>query len=427
MACKNKFLCIGFLLGVVIFPTLTLSASTIGATDQSVVRVVNLDQRSDGLYIQGSGSGVVVDDGFILTNAHVIRGSDKIHVQWKTVSGTVRDEEAIVVKQDGVKDLALIRVSGLSVSSLKISTRLPEKGEPVFAIGFPGVADIGRTVEDINEGLVEATVTQGIVSRLLTRDLPGRTNWPVVQHSAVISGGSSGGALVNVCGELVGLNAATALDETEKGDSVTASGFGFAIQSPAVFQFAKEGGASPRGISDACSVPSNAGTQIALTVPDREWRVSLSLLAFSLGVLVVSGIGAFVVVRRRASRAAHLKASAPLRPKKWDVRRLNSMNQPMSATVIEGVHTKKNPLIIGRDASCNFVMRDPVISRNHVQLFVADGEIWCEDLGSSNGTKLNEVIVKGYPMRILRGGVLTLGNISLSVESNSHGESDDVR
>ncbi|MBM4231205.1 MAG: trypsin-like peptidase domain-containing protein, partial [Gammaproteobacteria bacterium] len=122
---------------------LVMAASVIDQAEQSVVRVINIDQQGNRLTISGVGSGVVIDRaGFILTNEHVIARADKVYVQWKTSGGEVRDDEAELVAQDPQKDLALLRVRRIDAPIVSIATGVLAKGQTVFAIGFPGAADL---------------------------------------------------------------------------------------------------------------------------------------------------------------------------------------------------------------------------------------------------------------------------------------------
>ena len=163
---------------------------------------------------RGSGSGFVVSaDGYILTNNHVVDGADKVTVQLLDQ----RTFRATVVGTDPTTDVAVIKIDakGLVPAALGSSanTRI---GEWVLAVGNP-----------LGENLT-FTVTSGIVSakgrgRL---NLPGSTQRSIqdfIQTDAAINPGNSGGPLVNVRGEVIGINSAIA---SETGYNM---GYGFAI------------------------------------------------------------------------------------------------------------------------------------------------------------------------------------------------------
>ncbi|KAF0809312.1 serine protease [Alcanivorax sp. S71-1-4] len=140
-----------------------------------------------------AGSGVIVDakNGYVLTNAHVVRNADEVEVT--LVDG--RTMKAEVVGTDSGVDLAVLKVEAANLVEIKIadSTTL-RVGDFVIAIGNP--FGLGQTV------------TSGIVSAL------GRTGLRIdgyenfIQTDASINPGNSGGALVNLRGELVGINTA---------------------------------------------------------------------------------------------------------------------------------------------------------------------------------------------------------------------------
>jgi len=157
----------------------------------------------------GLGSGVIVDkDGYILTNNHVVKDADEIKVKLSDE----REFKGKVIGVDPKTDLAVIKIDSnhLPVIKLGDSDKL-QVGETVIAIGNPF-------------GLSH-TVTSGIVSAT------GRANVGIadyedfIQTDAAINPGNSGGALVNIRGELVGIN--TAIFSTTGGYQ----GIGFAIPS----------------------------------------------------------------------------------------------------------------------------------------------------------------------------------------------------
>jgi serine protease DegS len=153
------------------------------------------------------GSGVIVsNDGYILTNLHVISGADAIQVGLQDG----RTAAARVVGTDPDTDLALLKVdmSGLNPIQLGRSDDL-KVGDVVLAIGDP--YGVGQTV------------TQGIVSAMGRSQLGLSTFENFIQTDAAINPGNSGGALVNARGELVGIN--TALFSPSGGSN----GIGFAI------------------------------------------------------------------------------------------------------------------------------------------------------------------------------------------------------
>jgi len=160
---------------------------------------------------QGLGSGVIVSkNGYILTNCHVVSGADEIEV--KISDG--RSFEAILVGADSLTDVAVLKikdkVNNLPVAHLGDSDKL-RPGDWAVAIGNPFS--------------LTSSVTMGIVSAVgRTTPSSGQSGYQdFIQTDAAINPGNSGGALVNIQGELVGINT---MIYTQSGGNM---GIGFAI------------------------------------------------------------------------------------------------------------------------------------------------------------------------------------------------------
>lgn len=155
---------------------------------------------------RGFGSGVIISkDGYIVTNNHVVEDADEISV--KLHDG--RELKGRVIGKDPTTDLALVKIEGDDFPAIPIGDSEALKvGEWVLAVGNP-----------FNLG---STVTAGIVSAK-ARGLGANTVESFIQTDAAINRGNSGGALVNVKGELVGINAML------YSPTGTYSGYGFAI------------------------------------------------------------------------------------------------------------------------------------------------------------------------------------------------------
>ncbi len=152
---------------------------------------------------QAIGSGVIVDpDGYIMTNAHVVEGAQRIHVALPMPSVEFPDQIAPVGKQRVVEarlvglhketDLALLKIDQTGLPTLSLGNRRPvHQGELVFALGSP-------------EGL-ENSVTMGVVSSVARQADPSRP-MVYIQTDAPINPGNSGGPLVDTEGYVVGIN-----------------------------------------------------------------------------------------------------------------------------------------------------------------------------------------------------------------------------
>lgn len=142
---------------------------------------------------QSAGSGVIIDaeNGTVITNYHVIDGADEIHVGLDDK----RSFEATLIGGDPEVDIAVLKIKAKNLSELKMAdSDLLQQGDFVIAIGNPF-------------GL-ENTVTTGVVSALGRSGLGIEGYENFIQTDASINPGNSGGALVNLRGELVGINTA---------------------------------------------------------------------------------------------------------------------------------------------------------------------------------------------------------------------------
>ena len=155
---------------------------------------------------EGIGSGVIISaDGYIVTNNHVVEGADELQV---TLNDN-REFSAKIIGTDKTTDLALIKISGKDFPTLPIGkSENIRVGEWVLAVGNP-------------MGL-NSTVTAGIVSAK-ARSIGANSVESFIQTDAAINAGNSGGALVNVKGELIGINAMLV------SQTGSYSGYGFAI------------------------------------------------------------------------------------------------------------------------------------------------------------------------------------------------------
>ncbi|HET9423971.1 MAG TPA: trypsin-like peptidase domain-containing protein [Gemmatimonadaceae bacterium] len=161
---------------------------------------------------QGSGSGFLVSkDGYILTNNHVVANMDRVTV-------TLVDKRtfnAKVIGKDPTTDVAVIKIEGNDF--------------PFISLGDESTARVGQWVLAIGNPLdLDFTVTAGIISAKNRRvdNLPGRTDYSItdfIQTDAAINPGNSGGPLVNIRGEVIGINSAIA------SGTGFYSGYGFAI------------------------------------------------------------------------------------------------------------------------------------------------------------------------------------------------------
>ncbi len=175
------------------------SQAVIGVVERvgpAVVRLAGSRETSNGQESAGLGSGVVVTpDGYILTNAHVVADLKTLRVGLADGRRTT----ATRVGTDPITDLAVVRAAAVDLpyAELGDSARL-RVGQLVIAIGNP----LG----------FDATVSTGVLSALARawRSREGRLLEPILQHTAPLNPGNSGGPLVDSRGRVVGINTAVA-------------------------------------------------------------------------------------------------------------------------------------------------------------------------------------------------------------------------
>ena len=182
------------------------AVESIGAAVVGIYTVPEHDGARGNERRGGAASGVVVTpDGYLLTNEHVVQHGGKLEISFDDGHAA----SAHVVGRDAATDLAVVRADASSLKYARLSDRLrPRVGQLVVAVGNP-------------YGF-ESTVSTGVVSALgrSLRSRQGRLIEGVVQHTAALNPGNSGGPLVDASGAVLGINTAII---------AMAQGIGFAI------------------------------------------------------------------------------------------------------------------------------------------------------------------------------------------------------
>ncbi len=211
--------------------------------------------------VASAGSGVIVDaeQGYILTNHHVVEDADEIQIS--LVSGDILD--ATIIGSDAATDIAVLKVEADGLTDMPIGdSDAARVGDFVLAIGNP--FGLGHTV------------TSGIISALGRTGINRNGYEDFIQTDASINPGNSGGALVNMRGELIGINSAII---SRTGGNV---GIGFAVPTEiasSIMRQILDYGEVRRGllgvsiqtidaeVAKALDVPVDAGALIALVEP----------------------------------------------------------------------------------------------------------------------------------------------------------------
>jgi 2-alkenal reductase len=189
------------------------SALMVAAVKHVAPAVVTVLNRGGGLS-GGSGSGVIIRaDGYIITNQHVVEGADSFAVVFPDSSV----HEAVLIGADPMTDIAIIQVDDPVPATATVGdSDVLQPGEMVLAIGSP-------------LGSFRNSVTSGVVSAL-NRSVGSLEG--LIQTDAAINRGNSGGPLVNLRGEVVGINTLVVRGrELESEAEPQAEGLGFAVPS----------------------------------------------------------------------------------------------------------------------------------------------------------------------------------------------------
>lgn len=367
---------------------------------EGVVRV--LVEGFEGYYI-GTAFGVGEkgeDAEYFVTNIHVVfpEGYEAVHVWlmknsggWDSAYG--QPDPTHLVKCDivyyddsGVPDIAILKavdtIPGRKTMPLLDESVDVEAGDTVYALGYPGASDVIESDtygSKLVAGIEDITMTRGIISRLTESKALGDID--VIQHDARISGGNSGGPLINDKGAVVGVNTWT----------ITESDASVSVDIKYV-----------RDILDDEDIPY-------YTIGDTNW-VMIAVIA-GLAALIVVVVVVIVVIsgnnkrkaeaeRQRAAQQAAAAAAAA-----GNVQ--GGYNAPGRTAVapdyrprlqcLAGAFAGKrfsleNSVRIGRDPSRNdlvFPANTQGVSGVHCVLMVDNNTVWLKDLGSTYGTYIS--------------------------------------
>lgn len=384
--------------------------------DQNVVRVLSED---------ASGSGFVVAPGYVVTNQHVIADAEDLIVVAGGEPG-IEARPARVVWASVDHDLAILDAPGLSRRGLRLGLDdlSRAKGDRVLAIGFPGIADdilfllLGEA-DALDERsarlLSESTVSSGVVGRVIDRPwLGGSIDIRIIQHDASLHAGNSGGPLLNVCGQVIGVNterAVPVLDE-EQGLIRTAEGMAFAAHASEV-----------ASVLQALNVPHRA-TGRACRSPHEDW-----MRLFAVVAVLLVGLAMFLLIRNRSGADARMAVAVPgqrsgVEPPRFltgepyaDGRGAPARIEPSGWVVFWQARDAEGSLeldpvrltstegcVIGRSGSvCDLAVEQGTVSRRHCVLRQSGEHLEVMDLNSSNGTTVARVRLKPftwYPVEV---------------------------
>lgn len=205
------------------------------------LRRATVQIRAVGQNLEGSGSGIVLMAGQIVTNAHVAMGTEVTIETWDGAS-----RKAQVMRRDAHADLALLSTNGLDAPAAALANGEPKPGAAVIAVGNP-------------MGFVGAVSTGFVHAVGILRGLGGR-RW--VQADVRLAPGNSGGPLADVYGQIVGIN------------TMVAGGMALAIPAASVQRFLASKAQRTLGV---------VVRPVMLRSPKREARPALLILELTSG------------------------------------------------------------------------------------------------------------------------------------------------
>lgn len=335
----------------------------------------------DGYYGMGTGFGVGKSGDnaqIFVTNSHVVSDDDdnpydEVYI---LIDNADLDDESTVVPckilyADADIDLAIIQakdpIPGVRTLPLRSAKEI-STGDTVYALGFPGIADVAAdanhyTVEDI-------TVTNGIVSRHLQS-----SGVDCMAHTAAINHGNSGGPLIDADGNVVGINT-FGLTDMETADTR-----GYAIY----IDYAMEA-------LDELDLPYTTEAE------KKEFPVTAAAIGAGIVILVVAA--AVVLLRKKKP------VPQPVPPQRI---LLQCTRGPLQGKTWELFVS----LSIGRNPGENIVLPadTPGISRRHCLISRQGNQVTVTDLGSSYGTLMNaNRLTPNQPVQAFNGANISLAN-----------------
>ena len=352
--------------------TAALAVPSLAAFNQDTLNGIVLIRtgapNADGVMNYWRGTGFFVgtpgeDPEYIVTNCHVVEefilagkalGGGELHVLFDQ-----NDEaEAYLVDYDAEKDIAVLRLEEPTGKRVPLQMREPEDdmlGDEVYAVGYPLAADL--TVQAVNSFSVsDATVTAGSIGRFLTESGTGRR---LIQTDTAMSGGNSGGPLIDGDGAVLGINTAVSnLDQN-------------------LFYAVSVGEVLP--MLDRNNIPYSM----------YEGGASgNTMLYVGIAAVVVVVVIAVIVVMTRKKKPA----PAPAEEKKSAGSPVIRSLSPQHGGLVVQLHHQQ-PVQIGRDsATCRLVYQDgtPGVSSHHCQVYYDEheGVFVVTDLNSTYGTFL---------------------------------------
>jgi len=384
----------------------------VARVEQSVARIVV--DFGGGEF--GTGTGIILNAaGDVATNFHVIDGARRIEV---LRSGAAEALPAAVVWRAAGLDLAVVRARGAGLTPATVAAPAGgiAKGAPVYAMGFPGLADrLGAAVD--------ATVTDGIISRFSREPwAAGGPALAVIQHTAAVNFGNSGGPLFDACGRVVGVN-------TKAIDAAAGHGVFLASAIGELTRALDANGIEYSADTAACtSTAATSATAAAANIDARLlWWAAVMVVALAVIFMLAQRKPRERIVRvvegysRRASRVVQRSGAKTHAPGVL-LAGFAGDGRPLRICIdAAALNAARIGVSIGRaPALVDIPLDDAQVSRRHARFCARAAHALVEDLNSANGTRLNGKRLKPFcPAKVQPGDTVRLGNIELTVSALS--------
>lgn len=356
------------------------------------VQAVAYDDKGSSLISSGTGwaigkPGEPVE--YIVTNGHVVEAGYMYPKQYANITGGINiyfsaAENDYVVGQvvyysaPTEKDIAIIKLPSATDKRTALSIRSSsevEVGETVYALGYPGTAKVGQDFKTYDQN--DITLTRGVISKKMT---PNFSTYSAFQMDTYISGGNSGGPLVDENGFVVGINSA----------GIEASGIDIGMNYAIV-------------TDELTKILDSERIEYTLAGGGLSWTQPWFAYVFlPIGVLALAGGIILLVTSQKNGQGAPVAAGAAAGMGSGKAPARGGRGPVEKRAVLRGVTGKysgqsfdllKGKVVIGRDpATCNIVFdkNTPGISGRHCQVVYDPNEdcFIITDLGSSYGTFL---------------------------------------
>jgi len=398
----------------------SLMAQNIAAdADKSVVYVAVYE----GGKFAGNGSGFVIAPNVVVTNWHVA-GERQVLILNPGKKDKVKPYK--VQKLWGSKDLDVVflLVENLPLKPIPIADKVPQKGHDVVSIGYPGAAEGSVDYEG-----VESTLTRGVIGRVLdgawSNGAGGsdKQSFKILQHNASINKGNSGGPLLDSCGRVVGVNTKKAYSVVTNIDAVTGvtsqtEGIFYATSIDSLIKQLQVIGIQPIVEKSTCNGFDSSGYGKTITYFGLLLAIGIGGLAlfFSFKKSKVITETYTQYLRRGSSSDFKNDKTEMVKIPKFSFDGFDSEGKPVWFE-IPNKFSIGDEIIVGRDSSVSdIVISDLTISRKHAVFVLGIDGLKVRDLGSTNGTFVDDVRVVEIDETLRPGQSLSLGKVILKLK-----------